>query len=156
MATLTVTISESVTLNGRERGSEIVNDYAVTEVFHRIVSCPSGVDTTVAVFKESVDDRFADGALDVEDVKYIRVTNLDSTNPINLSLQIDAGEDNSAADESATVLVPAGESFIMGGASDSIAVDDTNANIVTDLHNLESLLVDPLAQTVKVEVFIAS
>ena len=154
MATLTVTISESVTLNGRERGSEIVNDYAVTEVFHRIVSCPSGVDTTVAVFKESADD--ADGALDVEDVKYIRVTNLDSTNPINLSLQIDAGEDNSAADESATVLVPAGESFIMGGASDSIAVDDTNANIVTDLHNLESLLVDPLAQTVKVEVFIAS
>ena len=154
MATLTVTISESVTLNGRERGSDLVKDYSVTEVFHRIVSCPANQDTTVAVFKSATN--VADGALDVEDVKYIRVTNLDSTNPINLSLQIDAGEDDSAADESATVLVPAGESFIMGGASDSIAVDDTNANIVTALHNLESLLVDPLANAVKVEVFIAS
>lgn len=154
MATLTVTISESVTLNGRERGSEIVNDYAVTEVFHRIVSCPANQDTTVAVFKSATN--VADGALDVDNVKYIRVTNLDSTNPINLSLQIDAGEDDSAADESATVLVPAGESFIMGGASDSIAVDDSAATIVTVLHHLESLLVDPIANTVKVEVFIAS
>ena len=154
MATLTVTISESVTLNGRERGSDLVNDYSVTEVFHRIVSCPANQDTTVAVFKSATN--VADGALDVEDVKYIRVTNLDSTNPINLSLQIDAGEDDSAADESATVLVPAGESFIMGGASDSIAVDDSAATIVTALHNLESLLVDPLTNAVKVEVFIAS
>ena len=154
MATLTVTISESVTLNGRERGSDLVKDYSVTEVFHRIVSCPANQDTTVAVFKSATN--VADGALDVEDVKYIRVTNLDSTNPINLSLQIDAGEDDSAADESATVLVPAGESFIMGGASDSIAVDDSAATIVTALHNLESLLVDPLANAVKVEVFIAS
>ena len=118
------------------------------------MSCPANQDTTVAVFKSATN--VADGALDVEDVKYIRVTNLDSTNPINLSLQIDAGEDDSAADESATVLVPAGESFIMGGASDSIAVDDSAATIVTALHNLESLLVDPLANAVKVEVFIAS
>jgi hypothetical protein len=98
----------------------------------------------------------ADGALDVEDVKYIRVTNLDASNSINLSLQIDAGEDDSAADESATVLVAPGRSFIMGTPSDGIAVDDTNATIVTTLHNLESLLVDPGVNAISVEVFIAS
>jgi hypothetical protein len=155
MATLSVTITESVTLNGKDRGSEnILEITSVNEVFHRIVSCPAGVDTTVATFRSATN--VADGALDVEDVKYIRVTNLDSSNSINLSLQIDAGEDDSAADESATILVEAGKSFIMGAPSDGIAVDDSAATIVTTLHNLESLLIDPSANTVSVEVFIAS
>ena len=155
MATLQVKITESVNLNGKDRGSEnTLEILSVTEVFHRIVTCPAGVDTTVATFRS--DTSVADGALDVEDVKYIRVTNLDASNPINLSLQIDAGEDDSAADESATVLVAAGRSFIMGTPSDGIAVDDTNATIVTALHNLESLLVDPGVNAISVEVFIAS
>ena len=155
MATLSVTITESVTLNGKDRGSEnILEINSVTEVLHRIVTCPANVDTTVATFRSATD--VADGALDVEDVKYIRVTNLDSSNPINLSLQIDAGEDDSAADESATILVEAGKSFIMGAPSDGIAVDDSAATIVTTLHNLESLLVDPSTNAVSVEVFIAS
>ena len=155
MATLQVKITESVNLNGKDRGSENTLEItSVTEVFHRIVTCPAGVDTTVATFRS--DTSVADGALDVEDVKYIRVTNLDASNSINLSLQIDAGEDDSAADESATVLVAAGRSFIMGTPSDGIAVDDTNATIVTALHNLESLLVDPGVNAISVEVFIAS
>ncbi len=155
MATLQVKITESVNLNGKDRGSENTLEItSVTEVFHRIVSCPAGVDTTVATFRS--DTSVADGALAVGDVKYIRVTNLDASNPINLSLQIDAGEDDSAADESATVLVAPGRSFIMGTPSDGIAVDDTNATIVTALHNLESLLVDPGVNAISVEVFIAS
>lgn len=155
MATLQVKITESVNLNGKDRGSENTLEItSVTEVLHRIVSCPANVDTTVATFRS--DTSVADGALDVEDVKYIRVTNLDASNPINLSLQIDAGEDDSAADESATVLVAPGRSFIMGTPSDGIAVDDTNATIVTTLHNLESLLVDPGVNAISVEVFIAS
>lgn len=155
MATLAVTITESLTLNGKDRGSEnILEISSVSEVFHRVVTCPASVDTTVATFRSATN--VADGALDVEDVKYIRVTNLDSSNPINLSLQIDAGEDDSAADESATILIEAGRSFIMGAPSDGIAVDDSSATIVTTLHNLESLLVDPLTNAVSVEVFIAS
>ena len=94
--------------------------------------------------------------IDVEDVRYIRVTNLDSTNPVNLSLQVDAGEDDSAADESATILLEAGKSFIMGTPSDGVAVSDANATIVTTLHNLESILIDPLTNEVAVEIFIAS
>jgi len=157
MATLTSTITETVTLNGKERGSEISLDIAsVTQVMHRIVTCPTGQDTTVATFASVADDSAVSGSLDVEDVKYIRVTNLDGTNPVNLSLQVDAGEDDSAADESATILLAAGRSFVMGVPSDGIAVSDANATIVTTLHNLESILIDPLSNAVAVEVFIAS
>ena len=154
MADLTVTITESVTLNSVDQGATTSLTIAsVVETFKRIVACPTGVDTTIATFRST--SAVADGALDVEDVRYIRVTNLDGTNPVNLSLQIDAGEDDSAADESATILLEAGKSFMMGIPSDGIAVADNAATIVTALHNLESILVDPLSNEVAVEVFIA-
>ena len=157
MATLTSTITESISLNGADRGStNTLSVASVTQVFHRIVTCPTGQDTTVATFASTADDSAVSGSLDVEDVKYIRVTNLDSSNPVNLSLQIDAGEDDSAADESATILIAAGRSFIMGAASDGVAVSDANATIVTALHNLQALLIDPSSNSVTVEVFIAS
>ena len=93
MATLTSTITESISLNGADRGStNTLSVASVTQVFHRIVTCPTGQDTTVVTFDEHADDQAGVvGALDVEDVKYIRVTNLDSSSPVNLSLQIDAG-----------------------------------------------------------------
>lgn len=155
MATLSTKITESVVLNGKERGSEITLDVgSVTEVMHRILTCPANQDTTVANFHAATNT--SDNSLDVENVKYIRLTNLDETNAINLSLQIDSAEDDSAAAESATILVAAGRSFIMGVPSDGIAVSDANATIVTTLHNLESILVDPGSNAISVEVFIAS
>ena len=155
MADLTVTITESVTLNSVDQGATTsLTVGSVVETFKRIVSCPT--DTTIATFRSTASDgSLSDGALDVEDVRYIRVTNLDGTNPVNLSLQIDAGEDDSAADESCTILLEAGKSFMMGIPSDGIAVADNAATIITALHNLESILVDPLSNEVAVEVFIA-
>ena len=155
MANLVVNISEEVTLNGKVRGSEnSLEISSVTQVLHRIVTCPANQDTTVANFHAATNT--SDNALDVEDAKYIRVTNLDASNSINLSLQIDAAEDDSAAAESATILVAAGRSFIMGTPSDGLAVSDANATSVTTLHNLESILVDPGSNAISVEVFIAS
>ena len=157
MATLAVTITESVTLNGAARGS--TNSLSITgvdDVYHRIVTCLANVDTTVAHFNTQVD--VEDAAVDVQNAKYVRVTNLDSTNPINLNLQIDVTESGSgaaAANETATILVGAGESFIMGTPHDSIAVYDADASAQTTLHDLESILVDPGANAVQVEVFIA-
>jgi hypothetical protein len=154
MATLTTTITEEIVLNGRDRGSSNVLSIAsVTEVLHRIVTCPANVDTTIASFQAAVNT--SDGALDLDNVKYIRVTNLDSSNPINLSLQIALGEDGTA-NASTTILIAAGRSFIMGSPHDGIVVDDDAATIVTVLNYLERLLVDPLANNVSVEVFIAS
>jgi len=157
MATLAVTITESVTLNGAARGS--TNSLSITgvdDIYHRIVTCIADVDTTVAHFNTQVD--VEDAAVDVQNAKYVRVTNLDASNPINLNLQIDVTESGSgaaAANETATILVGAGESFIMGTPHDSIAVYDADASVQTTLHDLESILVDPGANAVQVEVFIA-
>ena len=154
MADLTVTLTESVTLNGVDQGATTSLTVAsVVETFKRIVACPTGVDTTVATFKST--SATADGALDVEDVRYVRITNLDGTNPVNLSLQI-AKDEDAAPDVSCSILLEAGKSFIMGSPHDGIAVDDDAATLIDALTDLESLLVDPLSENVQVEVFIAS
>jgi len=156
-ATMKVTIIENISLNGRQQGStNSFNISSINEVYKRIVTCPANQDTTVGLFQSAVSDDVESLALDTQDVKYIRVTNLDDTNSVNLSLQIDAGEDDSSADESGTILLAAGHSFIMGTSHDSIAVSDANATIVTTLHDLESILIDPSANAVDVEIFVAS
>ena len=154
-ATLKVTIEEEINLNGVRQGAKNVKRISdINEIYRRIVSCPANNETTVALFHGTVYSD--DSTLDVEDVKYIRVTNLDDTNSLTLNLQVDAGEDDTAADESASILVGAGESFVMGTPSDGIAVQDTNANIETSLHNLESIIIYPGSNVVDVEVFVAS
>ena len=154
-ATLKVTIEEEINLNGVRQGAKNVKRISdINEIYRRIVSCPANNETTVVLFHGTVYSD--DSTLDVEDVKYIRVTNLDDTNSLTLNLQIDVGEDDTGADESASILVEAGKSFIMGTPSDGLAVQDTNANIETNLHNLESIIIYPGSNAVDVEVFVAS
>ena len=153
-STLTVKITESIILNGSDQGAtNTLSIASINEVYKRIVTCPASADTTVATFQTATST--SDGALDLEDTKYIRITNLDDTNSINLSLQT-AGAEGGTANMSATILVEAGRSFIMGSPHDGIGVDDDAAGIVTAPFDLESLLVDPSANAVDVEVFVAS
>ena len=155
-STMTVTVSESITLNGANQGSTNTLSLAgVDEVFKRIITCPANSETTLAHFHSSV----ADGTLsplDIDDVKYIRVTNLDAATSTTLSLQSDVGEDDSVADESASLLIEAGKSFIMGSPNDGIGISDANANLVTDLVDLESLVIFTGGSAVDIEVFVAS
>ena len=154
MATLNVTITEELTLNGADRGStNTLSVASVTQVYHRIVACPASSDSTIATFQTLTST--SDNAVDLEDAKYVRVTNLDASNPVNLSLQVSVDEDG-AADASATLLLDAGRSFVMGATHDGIVVDDDSASIVTALTDLESILIDPGSNAVSVEVFIAS
>jgi len=156
-ATLTVTLKESVILNGNDMGGTNTLTIAnIDEVFKRIVTCPGDSETTLAHFHSSV----ADGTLsplDIADVKYIRVTNKDNSQSCVLSLQSDVGEDDTSADESASILLEAGKSFIMGVPNDGIGISDANANLVTDLVDLESIVIfTSTSDAVDVEVFIAS
>ena len=157
-STLTVKITESITLNGSAQGSEnTLSIGSIKQVQKRIVSCPANSETTVVHFKQVVGaaTKF-DGALDVQDVKYVRLTNLDNSNSLTLSLQVEVGEDDSGADTSASLLVEPGKSFIIGSPHDGIGVSDTNANLVTNLVNLDSLVVQPGGNAIDVEVFVAS
>ena len=158
MAVLSVTHYETIVLNGQEYGN--TNSYSISginNIYKRIVTCPADVDTTILRTGVTVD--VTDSSMDVQNVKYIRVTNLDSTNSVNVNLQIDvteSGSGASAANETATILLAAGESFVMGTPHDSIAVYDTDASVQTTLHDLESILIDPSANEVKLEIIAAS
>ena len=154
-ATMTVTITEKVVLNGRDQGSKnTLSISGIKNVFKRIITIAAGDDATVLVFKSTT--AIADGALDLQNVKYIRITNLDDTNSVNLSLQLDSDENNSAANESCTILLEAGRSFVMGTPDEGIHVNDDAATIITALTDLESIIVDPSDNVGTVEVFVAS
>ena len=148
-STLTVSISDSISLNGRQQGSVTTKRISdIKEIYKRIVRCIDDSDCTIAAFQTAT--HTVDNAIDLENVRYIRVTNLDDTNPMNLSLQVSVDEDG-AADASSTHLIGAGESFILHTIHDGVVVDDDADGIVTALTDLESLLVDPLSENIDVE-----
>jgi len=154
MANLTVTLTESVTLNGSVRGS--TNQLTITGIEHvmeRIVTIPASADTTVLLTKDTVAS--SDSAVDIQDTKYIRITNLDSTNSVVLSFQIDDDNNDSSADHSSSLLLEAGKTFIMGTPHESIRVSDSSASMLNVLRDLESILVDSGTNAVKLEVFVA-
>jgi len=161
MATLKVKIQEDIILDNQDYSSKrALQVSSINEIYKRIVTCPANAETTVVHFKQVAGaaggaTKF-DGALDIQDVKYVRVTNLDSSNSLTLSLQAEVGEDDSGADVSASILLEAGKSFMMGSGHDGIGVSDANANLVTDLVDLDSLVVQPGSNAISVEVFIAS
>jgi formylmethanofuran dehydrogenase subunit B len=159
MADLTVTITESVTLNGAARGSSnALTVSGINDVYHRVITCPDDSQVAVATFKSTLNNT-TEQVLDMELVKYIRITNLDASNPIILNLMIDTNEDDSAADKSASIQIEAKKSFVYGSTVDSIDVDDDAATInsaLSSLVDLRSIVVDPLSEAVQVEVFIAS
>jgi|10_taG_2_1085330.scaffolds.fasta_scaffold05331_6 hypothetical protein len=156
-ATLTVTHKESLTLNGAQQGG--TNTFtigSIANVLKRIVTVASGNDTTLVSFHSDQHDD--DGTMDVNDVKYLRITNLatNSAHICNLNLQIEAGEDDSAADESVSILLGAGHSFIMGATADALSVDDDDPAPDLTLHHLESIIADTVSTAVQLEVFIAT
>ena len=153
--TLKVTLTEQIILNGSDQGSKnTLSISSIKDVFKRIITIAADDDATVLVFKSTT--AIADGALDLQNVKYIRITNLDDTNSVGLSLQLDSDEDNSAANESCTILLEAGRSFIMGTPDEGIHVNDDAAGILTALTDLESIIINPGANAGTVEVFTAS
>ena len=155
MANLTVTHKEDITLNGQQfGGTNIFSITGINDVYKRIVTCPAGSDTTIAIFDST--EAISDGSIDIQEAKYVRVTNLDSSNSVNISVQLDSDEDDSAANESATSLLEAGQSFVIGTPHESFHVNDDAATIITALTDIESILIDPGSNAVKIEILVAS
>ncbi len=147
MADLTTTLSESVTLNGAVRGTtNTVTTTGINNVYERIVTCKEAQTTFLAAF-----DTNSYGSavqIDKEDVKYIRVTNLDSTNTLELAV---VGEATNYQ-----VLLKAGQSHILCAAEDvMLAEADTSPSFGT-MADLTSLQVKPAVADLDVEIFVAS
>ena len=105
-ATMTVTITESVSLNGTNRGNTITKSISnIHDVMERIITVPTGSEITL--YSTHASD-VAGSVFDKDFVKYARFTNKDASNYITLRIT------NAENDEFAYKLA-AGESFILHG-----------------------------------------
>ena len=85
MADLTVTIGESVTINGAVRGSSnTITTTGIVDTYERVLTAAHSQTTTIAVFGST--PHSAAGALDVENAKYVRITNLSSDQDMKLAI----------------------------------------------------------------------
>ena len=108
-STLTVTITEEITLNGQDKGStNALTVASVTEVSQRIVNVP-----TSEVVILAMGTAVAAGQLVEGDVRYIRLTNKDDTNYITLVFR-------SASNTECAHKLDAGQSFIYAGTAAGI------------------------------------
>ena len=145
-ATLTVTITESVSLNGTQQGATNTLSIAnVDEVFKRIVTCTASQTTTLLTFNAAVHG--AAGAIDLQDCKYIRITNKDDANALELAVV--------GAATLYQVELAAGESHILGNPEAlMLAEEDTSPSFGT-MADLGSIQVNPGGNAIDVEVFVA-
>ena len=149
MADLTTTITESVVLNGALRGNtNSVLTTGINNVFERIVTCTHSQTTTVAVFDTA--PYSSAGAIDVENVRYIRVTNLGEDSAIVLAVVTTNTNYQVRLTPGTSHIVPRGEAEIIGE-------EDTTPAFST-LENITSLQVRPEGTTYspQVAVFVGS
>ncbi len=149
MATLTTTISESVTLNSATRGS--TNTFSVADIidtFERIVTCINGNVTTIATF--AAQPYTSAGAIDVDRCKYVRVTNLDSEAWIEVAVVTTASNYQ--------VLLTPGASHILAQAEAVAVAEEDTSPTFGSLENLASIQVKPVGASFdpRVEIFTAS
>ena len=145
--TLKVKIQEDIILGNQDYGSKrILEISSIDEINKRILTCPASQTTTIAVFNSNAYG--AAGAIDIEDSKYIRVTNLDGSNSVELAIV--------GAATLYQVKLGAGESHVLGSADDLMLSEaDTSPSFGT-MADLGSIQVNPGGNAVSVELFIAS
>ena len=145
MADLTTTITENVVLNGSVRGStNTLTTTGIVDVFERILTCTHTQTTTVAVFGST--PHSADGALDVENCKYFRVTNLSDDQDMKVAFV--------TAATNYQVTVRAGGSHILFQAEEALIGEEDATPAFPTLEDLVTVEVRPSATTdVQVEIF---
>tara|TARA_R110002020_G_scaffold391607_1_gene602008 strand:+ start:6400 stop:7095 length:696 start_codon:yes stop_codon:yes gene_type:complete len=118
-ATMTVTVKEAVTINGRDYGStQNFSMASIADVNRRVITV-----TTTEASILSFGAASAGGTFIPAKVKYMRFTNLDGANFIALTFQ------NENADEF-QIKLDAGQSFVFAGDNSGGMADVCSANIV--------------------------
>ena len=145
--TLKVKIQEDIVLDNQDYGSKRVLEISsIDEIFKRIVTCPASQTTTILNLSSNVYTNPSD--VDIEDSKYIRVTNLDSSNSVELAVI--------TAATLYQVTLSAGHSHILGSADGlMLAEADTSPSFAT-MADVVKIAVNPGGNAVNVELFVAS
>ena len=145
MANLITTISESVTLNGSVRWStNTLTTTGIVDVFEWIITSTHSQTTTIAVFGST--PHSADGALDVENCKYLRITNLSDDQDMKLALV--------TAATNYQVTGRAGGSHVLFQAEEGVIGETDTSPAFGTLEDIVTVEVRPSATTdVQVEIF---
>ncbi len=147
MADLVVTISESVTINGALRGSSnSITTTSIVDTYERVLTAAHSQTTTICTFATT--PHTSAGALDVENCKYLRITNLSTTEDMKLALV--------TTNTNYQVTVRAGGSHMLFQAEEgAIGEEDTSPAFPT-LEDITSVQVRPSGSAdVQVETFVA-
>ena len=127
-ADLTVTIIESITLNGSNMGAtNVLTVASVNEVNQRIVSLDASSVRTLFEFAPFI----GAGTYIRANVKYLRITNKDDTNAISLNLE--------SATSNCWITLTAGESFMLSAASAAIEADDDTTIAAPTLQDISTI-----------------
>jgi len=145
---LTITIEENISLNGVDHGSKITQVIPdVTEISRRIIEVGL-TEYEILAFGSA---KSLAGTFDEDDVRYIRITNLDDTNFVTLTFK------DSASQEFA-VKLDYGQSFIYNGdlaTGVATTMDADNAALTVSLADLVNITADADTAVCDLEVFVA-
>jgi len=149
-ATLTVTLTEAITLNGVDQGgTNTLSISSVNEVSKRIVTATT-TEQIILAFGTVV----AAGQFLEDKVVYIRITNLDDTNHVGLIFR------NENSDEF-SVKLDKGQSFIYngdlaGGVVDTMDAVDNAGLTSNTFGDLVDITADADTASCDLEIFVAS
>jgi len=148
MATLTVSISEKLELNGKDRGSVLTKDISsITETFHRILDVGTASAQTILQMDATAANS-AGGTLLTSNVKYFRITNLDATNYVAITIQNDSTEEY-------MVKLEAGQSYVLFNSKiDANAAGDASS-AAGNLTDIDNILAQANSASCQVEIFAA-
>ena len=144
-ATLTVTVTESISLNGKDQGA--TNSFTVAsinEIYKHIVTA-----TTTATTFIKFGTAASAGTLIRADVSYLRITNLDDTNFVTVGLSDDSSD-------TAYFKLEKKQSIIIGGTDEGPQVEiQASAGAFSAWSSVDSLILDADTASCDVEIFVA-
>lgn len=151
MATLNVTITESITLNGKDQGGTYsgFSNANITQVQKRLINCTA---TELTLYGAGNAQASAAGGtlFDDDSVKYVRITNLAGTSSfVYITIK------NSANDEAVFKLYGT-ESFILHRHAGSFEALDAAGATQSDVADIDLVTVLADTSTQALELFIAS
>ena len=151
MADLTVTITEDLTINSAEvGGSNTKTITGITDAYKRTITCTNGQETTIATF--AANEYTSAGALDLGNVKYLRITNVDTTNEVEVGYVLDRSGGGNFQ-----ITVKSGDSHILYAAEQIATIEADTSPAFGELDDISSIIVRPVqAADVRVELFVAS
>jgi len=142
MATLTTTVQESVTINGKLYGNTIEKTHAsIEQVYQQVVNVGTSVQEIMGFASTEKAGELADGKL-----RYLRITNTDADNFATIYYDIaDTGNDT------AGFKLEAGCSMVI--THDSVGFG-TSAATISSLTQLDAIIAKADTADVKLEIFI--